>query len=349
MAERRNGLTSDVTVPSEATAALRQGSDFAPLLGAVRNLGLLRLRRRHYALLIGADLLAFIGIWAVVWLVGNTWWQMLLTPLAAVFTVRMIFVGHDVGHSQVARTRPVNKILALVVGDVIVGLSARWWMDKHSRHHANPNEAGRDPDVAPGAISWTADQVGARTGGFSAWFGRNQGRLFLPLLLLEALNLHAGAVRVAHRPRELALLAVHVVGYLGLLLLTMGPVKTVVFVLVHQALVGVHLGCAFAPNHKGMPMPPPGSRWDFMRKQVLTTRNVRGGRVVDWALGGLNYQIEHHLFPGMPRPNLRRAQALVRSHCAAIGLPYAEESLVRSMSLTVRHLHRVGNGGTGTP
>jgi Fatty acid desaturase len=89
-------------------------------------------------------------------------------------------------------------------------------------------------------------------------------------------------------------------------------------------------------------MPPPGSRWDFMRKQVLTTRNVRGGPFVDWFLDGLNYQIEHHLFPSMPRPNLRHAQGVVRAHCARIGLPYTEESLTSSLRITVRHLQRVG-------
>ena len=70
--------------------------------------------------------------------------------------------------------------------------------------------------------------------------------------------------------------------------------------MVHQALFGVYLGMTFAPNHKGMPHPD-GTE-DFLRKQVLTSRNVRGGRLIDAALGGLNYQIEHHLFPAMPTP-----------------------------------------------
>jgi len=75
---------------------------------------------------------------------------------------------------------------------------------------------------------------------------------------------------------------------------------------------------------------------------VLTSRNVRGGGVTDWFLGGLNYQIEHHLFPSMPRPNLRLAQPLVREHCARIGLPYTETGLVESYAGALRHLHRVG-------
>ncbi|HUR75924.1 MAG TPA: acyl-CoA desaturase [Sporichthya sp.] len=322
-------------------APTRTGSDFAPLLEKVRGCGLLRLRRRRYAVMITFDLLALAGVWAIIQVVGNTWWSLFLALPLAIFTVRMIFVAHDVGHRQVARTSRVNKVAGYVVGDVILGLSARWWIDKHSRHHANPNEVGRDPDVGVGALSWTTDQAMGRNRVLT-WLGRHQGRLFFPLLMLEAFNLHVGSVRVARTARELAMLAAHVAAYLGLLLWAMGPGKAAVFILVHQALIGLHLGCAFAPGHKGMVMPPPGSRWDFLRKQVLTTRNVRGGPATDWFLGGLNYQIEHHLFPGMPRPNLRATQPLVRAHCAELGLPYTEEPLVTSFGITIRHLQSVG-------
>jgi fatty acid desaturase len=75
---------------------------------------------------------------------------------------------------------------------------------------------------------------------------------------------------------------------------------------------------------------------------VLTSRNVRGGRVVDFALGGLNYQIEHHLFPSMPRSNLRHAQTIVLAFCANRGVRYHESRLIASYAETLRHLHAVG-------
>jgi len=111
-------------------------------------------------------------------------------------------------------------------------------------------------------------------------------------------------------------------------------------VLVHQALFGVYLGMTFAPNHKGMPHPAGDE--DFLRKQVITSRNVRGGRLIDVALGGLNYQIEHHLFPGMPSPNLRRAQPIVQAYCTEVGVPYAQTGLVDSYRQALRFLHEVG-------
>jgi fatty acid desaturase len=75
---------------------------------------------------------------------------------------------------------------------------------------------------------------------------------------------------------------------------------------------------------------------------VLTSRNVSGGWFIDAAMGGLNYQVEHHLFPSMPRPNLRRAQALVAAFCHQHDLPYCQSSLARSYAQVLRHLDTIG-------
>jgi fatty acid desaturase len=147
---------------------------------------------------------------------------------------------------------------------------------------------------------------------------------------------------VRNRAWEVVLLCLHVAGYLTLLLLVLSPLKALAFLVVQQALFGLYLGLSFAPNHKGMPMLSAEDELDYLRRQVLTSRNVRGGLLVDYALGGLNYQIEHHLFPSMPRPSLRRSQAIVRSFCQQHGVSYVETSLVRSYTQALRHLHDVG-------
>ncbi|GAA3316544.1 hypothetical protein GCM10020219_035900 [Nonomuraea dietziae] len=122
----------------------------------------------------------------------------------------------------------------------------------------------------------------------------------------------------------------------------LSPGKALVFFAVHQGLWGLYMGSVFAPGHKGMPTLKPGEKLDFLRKQVLTTRGVRGGWFVDAAMGGLNYQIEHHLFPNMPTPHLRHAQSIVRAHCAEIDVPYYETGLIESYRQMLRHLHAVG-------
>jgi fatty acid desaturase len=138
------------------------------------------------------------------------------------------------------------------------------------------------------------------------------------------------------------LLVAHVAGYVTALAAVLSPAQVVAFLVVQQGLFGLYLGCAFAPNHKGMPTLTDADQLDFLRRQVLTSRNVTGSRLVDWVLGGLNYQIEHHLFPTMPRPNLRRAQPLIRAFCRQHGLAYVEASLFGSYAEAVRHLHTVG-------
>jgi fatty acid desaturase len=138
------------------------------------------------------------------------------------------------------------------------------------------------------------------------------------------------------------LLVAHLAVYLTVLVLVLPPLPALGFLVVHQGLFGLYLGCAFAPNHKGMPTLTEADQLDFLRRQVLTSRNVRGSRFVDFLLGGLNYQIEHHLFPNMPRPNLRHAQPLIRTFCHDQGLPYTEASLVGSYAEAIRHLHAVG-------
>ncbi|MBF4616320.1 fatty acid desaturase [Curtobacterium sp. VKM Ac-1376] len=91
-----------------------------------------------------------------------------------------------------------------------------------------------------------------------------------------------------------------------------------------------------------MPIIEAGQKVEFFSRQVLTSRNFHGGRWVEYFMGGLNYQVEHHLFPNMARPDLRAARLVVRQFCADHDVPYAETSLIRSYAIVVQYLNRVG-------
>jgi fatty acid desaturase len=166
--------------------------------------------------------------------------------------------------------------------------------------------------------------------------------------LLEGLNLHVSSIKAVlrkdmrRRKLESALLIAHLGAYLAAVFIVLSPLTGLVFIVVHQFLWGLYMGCSFAPNHKGMAMLESGHKLDFLRKQVLTSRNIRGGPVVDFTLGGLNYQIEHHLFPSMARPNLKHAQVIVRDFCARHGISYAQCGWARSYGYVLEHLHEVG-------
>ncbi|WP_328745200.1 acyl-CoA desaturase [Streptomyces sp. NBC_00285] len=324
------------------------GSEFAPLLREVKSQGLLERRQDWYARAITVNALALAGLVTAVVLSGDSWWTLLLAPLLAVFSARTAFLGHDAGHAQITGDRASGRAIGLVHSNLLLGMSYSWWNRKHSRHHANPNHIDKDPDVVADVLVFTGEQAKVRTG-FRRWLTRHQAWLFFPLTLLEGVALKIQGFRDLRRQEpgeravEATLLVSHVAAYATLLLTTMSPGRALVFAAIHQALFGLHLGMAFAPNHKGMEMPDPnGESWGHLRRQVLTSRNVRGSALTDWFLGGLNYQIEHHLFPSMPRPHLRLAQPLVRAHCRDLGIPYAETGLVDSYRQALSHMHEVG-------
>ena len=328
-------------------AAERRGSDFAELSRRIGQAGLLQRRHGWYAVRLALTVGAYLAGWAVLLVGGDSWWQLLTAAGLAVATTQVAFLGHDAGHRQMFRTRRASEVTGLMLGNLAVGLSYGWWMDKHTRHHANPNHIDDDPDVGVGTLSWTAEQTADKRGP-ALWLVRRQAYLFFPLLLLEGLALRVASIQavisgpVRYRAAEASLLVVHTAAYLGLVFATLSPVRALAFIAIHQALWGLYMGCAFAPNHKGMPIFGADVDLDFLRKQVLTSRNVRGGWFVDMLLGGLNYQIEHHLFPSMPRPHLRYAQPIVRGYCRELGLPYTEAGLVDSYAEALRHLHAVG-------
>jgi fatty acid desaturase len=325
----------------------RRGTEYADLMGRVRDAGLLERHAGASMARIAVNAVLYLGGWAAFVIIGNSWWQLATALYMAVIFTWTGFLAHEAGHKQVFRTRRANDLAGVLHGDLAIGLAFNWWCDKHHRHHANPNTEGLDPDIDSAAVVFTPTQGGARRG-VRRLIARHQAALFFPMLLLEAVSLHVqGIIAIAtpgyrQRGREALLFGLHVVAYLGGIFLVLPPLKALAFIAVQQGLLGVYLGCAFAPNHKGMPILAADDEMDFLRRQVLTSRNVRGGRLLDLALGGLNYQIEHHLFPSMPRSALRRARPIVRAFCEEHDISYAETGLFDSYGRVLGHLRDVG-------
>jgi len=326
-----------------------QGSDYAELARRVKAAGLLGRRPGYYTLRVTITVALYLAGWVVFVLLGPTWWQLLTAGFLGVMFTQMGFLGHDVGHKQVFRTRRGSYVSGLLAGNLGIGLSFGWWLDKHNRHHAHPNDLERDPDVGAGALVFDSAQARDRQG-LARVLTSIQAYLFFPMLLLEGLHLHVASVRalrsgaVRARWLEGSLLFAHFTAYLTVVALVLPLGQALAFVAVQQGVFGLYMGVSFAPNHKGMPMENPDDNWDYLRRQVITSRNVKGSPLVDLALGGLNYQIEHHLFPSMPSPSLRKVQPLVREFCAERGVPYVECRLLGSYAQAVGHLNTVGAG-----
>lgn len=330
----------------------RQLSEFTELARTVQESGLMRRRLGWYWTQFAVVTVGLLATFAAFVLVGHSWWQLVVAALLALLLGQAMFLGHDAAHRQIFASGRWNDWGSLVIANLYAGMSYGWWQHKHSRHHAKPNQVGADPDIDMDVLRFH-NEDGPRPvrTGLRRWFREHQGWFFFPLLLLEGLNLHLSGVKtifgrgpVKRRPVEIAFITLRLGGYLGLVFWLLPFGMAVAFLAVQLALFGLYMGMVFAPNHKGMPIVPRDSKIDFLRRQVLMSRNIRGGRLTDVAMGGLNYQIEHHLFPSMPRPNLRQVQPLVRDFCRAHGIHYTEVSAARSYRTVVQYLNRVGLG-----
>lgn len=323
-------------------------STFTALTRSVREAGLLR-RARSFYLLVGVALLLALGgaITGFV-LLGDSWFQLLIAGALGIIFTQAAFVSHEASHRQVLASGPANDRLGRWLIALGVGMSYQWWMTKHTRHHANPNQVGRDPDIEVDVVAFTPETAAAQRG-LLAWVTRRQGWLFYPLLAFEGINLHVHSLRSLMQRRpvdgrwlELGLIALRFAVLFGAVFWVLPLGMAFAFVGVQLAVFGFYMGTSFAVNHTGMPIIPREARLDFFAKQVRTSRNIRGGWWATILLGGLNYQVEHHLFPNMARPFLAQTRTLVREHSRVHDVPYTEMSLGRAHVHVVRHMRDVG-------
>lgn len=313
----------------------------------VRELGLLRRTPWFYTAVGAAIAVGFGGAITGFILLGDSWLQLLMAAAFGILFTQVAFLAHEAAHRQILSSGPANDRLARVLGG-IVGMSYSWWDSKHSRHHANPNRVGKDPDIEVDTISFLETDAAASRG-LVRLITRKQGWLFFPLLTLEGMNLYALSFRhlfsrgpVKGRWTELGILSLRFGIVLVPIFLFLPPGMAFAFFGVMVAVFGVYMGASFAPNHKGMPIIAPDAKLDFFSKQVRTSRNVAGGWWATWLMGGLNYQVEHHLFPSMSRLHLAQAREIVRDYCATHDVPYTETSLWRSYAIVIDYLNRVG-------
>jgi len=319
---------------------------FTALLNQVKSAGLLDTTPGYYLVKIISSLLILAAGWAAFFAFGDSWWQVAVAALLAVGYTQVAFVGHDIGHRQVARRRSVQNLLGWSHGNALLGFSYGWWVRHHNKHHSYPNHLERDSDITRRRVIFIPEQGHTRKGRPTRFIVRHQHVVFYPLLMTEGLGLRVASIK-AVKNREIRrhvleglLIGAHLATYFAVVFTMLSPLKAVLFVVAHQALFGLYIGASFAPNHKGMPIQGPDDHWDWLTRQVITSRNLRSTYLTDFVFGGVNYQIEHHLFPTMSRKNLRHARPIVKRYCEEHGVPYHEVPVWRSFVEIVGHLHR---------
>ena len=321
---------------------------YSELLKAVRAAGLLERRKRFYISVFVTLMVLMAATWTGFAVIGDSWFQLLIAAALGIICTQLSFLAHEAGHRQIFASRRANDWSARLLATTVAGISYSWWEQKHGAHHNHPNVISKDPDIRTGALAFHTAAAATRQGPFS-FLTRKQGWFFFPLLFLLGFSLQMDSVRyifgrakVAHRWVEIPILVARL-SILPILAFAFLPIgMAFAFIAVQLAVFGFYMGASFAPNHKGMPVLPADSRVDFLSRQVLTSRNISGGRFMDILLGGLNRQVEHHLFPDMARPQLHRATAIVRQYCDKHEIPFTETTLLQSYGIIVRYLNDVG-------
>ena len=332
---------------AEETATNSRSNPYPELRGIIKDQGLLDKQPAYYIY----KILSTLGLLAlsitVLALIDNTLLLLANAAFLAFVFGQIGYIGHDAGHRSILRSTLGNEIIGLSVS-FLIGLSRTWWVTAHNQHHSTPNDLETDPHtlLPPLAFSQESALGKSRIMRFVVGY---QAFYFVPLLFLEGLGLRLASIQFLLSQRrakyllfEPLLLGLHFLVYFGLLFYFLSPWQVLGFFLVHQGLFGLYYGTVFAPNHKGMLILDKDKPLDYLRTQVLTTRNIKPGLIADFWYGGLNYQIEHHLFPLMPRRNFGKARKIIKAFCQQNDVSYYETGTFKSYREILSYLHQVG-------
>jgi fatty acid desaturase len=271
------------------------------------------------------------------------WLWLPLVPIASVAMLTMGFVGHDAGHYALSRKRWVNDFWGQFGMTILCGMSFGFWRSRHNLHHARCQEIDGDPDmhfgflfsVYPNSTSWQTP--------LGRFFLRIQKWSFWPLSAFYWITLRYDAIRdLFQRPRETKLdrflLPLHWLLLLVVPGLVFGwPAAVAAYVAV-SCLSSLMTASVFIPNHIGMRRLHPGQQLSYLEQQITTSRNITNPRLFDFYYGGLNSQIEHHLFPRVSHDRYRAMRPIVRAFCKRRGISYQQVGLYRALASVGRHL-----------
>ncbi len=326
---------------------MHKSVDYLTLRASADSRGVLAKTPGYYILTTVVLITLMSVAWFAFYALESTAARMLLLFAMGILGVHFGFLGHDAGHRAISRRQRINNILGAFGMTFINGVSFSYWNRNHNAHHKDPNFDPGDPDIDY-LISFNEEQVRKR-GRILRALTPYQAFYFVPIQSLTAFSMLFNSVRHlikrvrgATLPIESLLLVCHVCLWVVAPCLYLGLGYGLLFYAFTGVVRGLYFSLVFVPNHVGMPTFKPHAQMSYVEKQVITARNITPSWFKDWLFGGLNYQIEHHLFPSISRKNLRPCTSIVREFCAKHKLHYENVGFFRCYANVFSHLHRVG-------
>lgn len=295
--------------------------------------GILKRDYFYYILITFLDLSGFI-FFIYLFITGKNLLFLTLTCLGiSFFAVRIGGLIHDAGHRAIFKSSLANDLYGYVCA-YLVALPFSVWKIKHNAHHAHTNETDSDPDLEI-PMSFTKEQS-ERQNFMVRLIRRHQAWLYYPLGSLVSFTLRIKAFKHYLQNFSKKTLFQMILQLSGMFLWYVLPFmvfplnKALLFFILTNEASGFYMLNIFAPNHKGMPQIGAGLKFSFLEHQIVTSRNIYGHWLTDYVYLGLNYQIEHHLFPDCPRSKLNRITPFVRQLCRRYRLNFAEMGVIES-------------------
>ncbi|MBI2617294.1 acyl-CoA desaturase [Candidatus Gottesmanbacteria bacterium] len=302
---------------------------------------------RDYSYYLGLSIIDISGFVFFVYLLvvqTNPWLVALASILLSIFTVRIGGLIHDAGHRAIFKSSLINDLFGYMCSSV-VAFPFAVWQYKHNAHHAHTNEEGEDPDLEV-PISFTKEMW--RRKGLAVRFMRKyQAWLFYPLGSLVSFTMRFKAFRYYKDNMSLVIFSAMTLQIVGMFVWYVLPFlifplwKAILFFILTNEVAGFYMLNIFAPNHKGMPQIARGMKFSFLEHQIMTARNIYGHWMTDYMYMGLNYQIEHHLFPNCPRSKLKKITPFILEICRKYKLNYVQMGPLESSKFILKELSDV--------
>lgn len=317
---------------------------YAELRDQVSKAGILDRDYSYYTLLSIIDLIGFFLFLSLFFLTKNTFVLIFLSVGISFFIVRLGGLIHDAGHRAIFTSTLLNDVYGYFCS-FFVAFPFIVWKFKHNAHHAHANEEGEDPDLDI-PLSFTPDMA-KRKGLAVRFMKKYQAWLFYPFGSLVSFTMRIKAYRFYLDRFDKKILFSMIFQGIGMFCWYILPFfifpfwKAAIFFVFTSELSGFYMLNVFAPNHKGMPYLGRGVKFSFLEHQIMVSRNIFRHWLTDYVYMGLNYQIEHHLFPNCPRNKLHTITPFVLAICEKYDLNYAQMSILDSNRFILSELNEI--------
>ena len=279
--------------------------------------------------------------------------------MLGIFWQQMAFIGHDLGHNAVTHNRIYDSYLGVFVGNFCTGISIGWWKRSHNVHHIATNSCTYDPDIQHLPV-FAVDPVLVTTKLFSTYANiymplsdithvlvKYQQFLYYPVMAFARFNLYIQSLNHALRLSYYGtagdliwrqnLQIMSLAGFwTWLLALTLSlptwESRVLFFLPAHMVagILHVQITLSHFPMETYTGVTYDDSSNGYLRTQLATTLDVDCCTAMDWFHGGLQFQVEHHLWPRLPRHNLRRVKEILESFCKEHELVYNQASFFKA-------------------